>query len=98
MENYRLARLYDADGKLAGIWYVYYSFKHPETGEFTRFKIRISSTLKTKTARHERASIVIRALNQQLLQGWSPFDTENTLMMTIKDALKLYLDVKKTQL
>lgn len=98
MEQYKLAKLNDADNKLSGKWYVYYSFRHPESGQFTRFKLIISSSLKTKTARHERASIVIRTINQQLIQGWSPYVEENSQLMCIYDATQLYLTVKKSQL
>jgi len=35
--NFKLAKLYDADGNLAARWFVFYYFNNPVTGKYQRF-------------------------------------------------------------
>lgn len=90
MEQYKLAKLYDAGGDLSDQWYVYYSFVHPESKQFTRFKKTLSNKLLTKAARYSSAQATIKKINIWLRQGNSPFDDNNT-NVSLVSALDAYI-------
>lgn len=94
MENYKKAKLNDAGGDINKQWYVYYSYRHPETNQYCRFKQLISFKLRTKTARHARASEIIKQINDKLLSGFNPFIHDFRKTFTLRDALIYFLDVK----
>jgi len=96
MTNYKLAKLNDAGGNLQARWFVYYSYLHPETAKKERFRIYISSTLKTATARREKAEELKRAINDKLKRGWSPYQFESMKFSTVANALLFVLEIKKT--
>ncbi len=89
--NFKLAKLNDNKGDLTKQWFVYYSFKHPETKDFVRFKKLISMRLLTRTARHEVASIEIKKINKWLREGNNPFDQSNAKIL-LTEGCKLYLE------
>lgn len=96
MENFKLARLFDAGGDLQKQWYVHYSYRHPETGKFVRFRRVLSVRLRTRHLRHLRAQEIIREINQKLRSGWNPIDAESMAGTGIITALVRILEVKKT--
>ena len=76
MEIYKKARLYDASGDLDKQWFVYFHYLHPENRKYVRFKIIVSSRLKTKVARYNKASDIIKETNHKLFCGWNPFENQ----------------------
>lgn len=93
MELYKLCKLDDANGNINCRWYVYYSYLNPENQKFHRFKIVISQKLKTKSARYKRFEEIKKQIDSQLLQGWNPFEAEKPELISIENALILYLKV-----
>lgn len=98
MEKFKLAKLNDKDSILSKTWYVYYSYKHPETHKFQLFQVYISNKLKTKKARYQRADEVIEAINLKLNKGWSPYLAEDQTLMTLDEAAQKFLEIKKTEI
>ena len=94
---YKTARLDDSKGDLNKQWFVYYSFKHPETGQFQRFKKYISNKHKTKAARFEKASEIIKQLNNWLKAGGNPFQTTAQFTRMIQ-AIDYVYEIKKASL
>lgn len=97
-ENYRVAKLYDANNDLAQRWFVFYSFRHPETAKMRRFRVFVSSTLLTAAARRDRARDLIRTINIKLKEGWNPFQAEALQLITAKAAIEKVLEIKKSQI
>lgn len=95
MENFKLAKLNDRGGDLTQQWYIFYSFRHPETKEFVRFKKAISLKLLTKTARHQKAAEMIKDLNFKLRNGWNPIENSNLAYTTICEAMDKVISVKR---
>jgi len=93
MNPFNSPKLYDADGDLSRQWYVYYNFKHPETGKNERFRVAVSRGLKTKMARYEKAAVIKKELKRKLLQGYNPFvfdDKRNTNCIEALEYVKIY--------
>jgi site-specific recombinase XerD len=98
MEFYKLCKLDDANGDIKSRWYVYYSYLHPETRKFQRIKIGISQKLKTKSARYKRYEEIKKQIDSQLLQGWNPFEAEKPELISIENAILLFLKVSEKTL
>jgi len=98
MEKYKLPKLFDAGNDLNQRWFVYYSYIHPETGKYKRFRVFISSTLNTATARREKAKELVRVYSLKLKQGWNPFEAEQISLTTCKRAIEIILELKKDSL
>lgn len=98
MKNYRLARLNDRKSDLSKTWYVYYSVIHPETKKFVLFQQYISSRLKTKKARYQKADEIMDQINPKLARGWNPLSKENPSFMTLEEAVYKFLEIKKTEI
>jgi integrase len=96
MNNYKLARLNDSQGDLSKQWFVYYSYKHPETKKLVRFRKVLSMKLLTKTARYKKSNEIISALNVKLKAGWNPFN-DDVKATNIVDAINFVVKVKKSQ-
>ena len=96
MNKFKTARLFDKRGDLSKRWYVGYYFKHPETGKFVLFQIWISSKLRTRMARVQRANHVIDHINNRLTLGYNPFQNENPRLTNIIEALNVILNKKTT--
>ena len=93
--NYRLTKLNDADGRLDKQWFVYFYYRHPETGSMTRFRKWISIRIKTKSGRRQKASELKKIYDNKLKQGWNPFQEEEVRLTGIEDALDFALKYKK---
>ncbi|MFZ4413628.1 MAG: tyrosine-type recombinase/integrase [Bacteroidales bacterium] len=98
MEFYKLSKLDDAGGNINCRWYAFYSYINPDTDKFQRFKIAISSKLKTKSARYKRYEEIKKQIDSQLQQGWNPFQAEKPELISIENALKLFLKVAEKSL
>lgn len=98
MEVYKLAKLNDASGDLSKQWFVYYSYRHPETREFVRFKHVISTRLKTKVSRFQRASELIKNVNYRLKSGWNPYAEAEAKFTNLISAMQHCLEFKSASL
>lgn len=98
MERYKLPKLFDADNDLSQRWFVFYSYVHPETGKFKRFRVFISNTLNTAAARRDKAKELIKIYSLKLKQGWNPFEAEQIQLTTCGRAVEIILEIKKGSL
>lgn len=102
MTSYKLPKLYDAGGSLESRWYVYYSFRSPDTGKFERFKISIPSNILTASGRRDEAHKIIKQYKQKLDEGWNPYqhnERRYTGLVAVLDEMvniKLYRTRKRT--
>lgn len=72
-------KIFDADGDLAKRWYVYFSYRNPETGKLQRMKniYGKANRYKTKAERYAALSLYKKRLLKFLKEGYSPFE-DNT--------------------
>lgn len=88
--NFTTPKIYTAKGDLSKRWYVYFSFRNPETGKLKRITpfYGITNKYKTKEDRMEVLTIYRKTLLKLLNLGYNPF----------KDNTELYnrLNSKKT--
>ncbi len=96
MNRYKFARLYDKKGDLSKRWFVGYYHIHPETNKYSLFKIWISTTLRTRTARLKKARELINNIDNRLINGFNPFEQENLGFTKLTDALYNTLQFKAT--
>lgn len=80
-------------------WYLYYSFRNPETGLLERQpNIKRGNYLKTKTARLQVLNTYRKALSELLEEGYSPYSydvEENNKTESIEHALNFAFNHKK---
>ena len=96
MSRYKFARLYDKKGDLSKRWFVGYYYIHPETNKYSLFRIWISYTLRTRTARLKKARELIDNIDNKLTTGFNPFEQENLSFTKLIDALNNSLQFKST--
>ncbi len=96
MENYKTAKLFDAGGNLDDRWFVYYSFRSPETEKFRRFRIWIPQKIITASGRRDRAHEVIKSINQKLRHGYNPYAHLEKKYTSLSAAMKYVLSIKST--
>lgn len=94
MKDYKFAKLNNKNGDLSKRWFVYYFYKHPETGKFERFQIMISSRLKTTTARTKDAREQINVINEKLINGFNPFAGEIPTEQNLIKAVNAIVEMK----
>ncbi|MFC0604263.1 tyrosine-type recombinase/integrase [Winogradskyella pulchriflava] len=72
-------KIYDANGDLKERWYVYFSFRNPETGKLQRMKNIYggANRYKTKSERYSILNLYRKRLLKFLNEGYNPFE-ENT--------------------
>lgn len=92
--NYKPAKLYDANNELNQQWFVFYYFRNPENGKFTRFRIWISQKIITRSGRRDKAHEVIKLTNSRLQQGWSPYAEYDRKLHTIAETFDFAYKVK----
>lgn len=74
-----------------GDWYVYYSYRHPETGKLHPFKLRGDlNRIKVKKEKEYTGTIMVSEINVMLKEGWSPFISPEQSKFA-KDTLKTIL-------
>jgi len=96
MENFKPAKLFDADGDLSQRWFVFYYFKNPDTGKFERFREMISSSLKTRSDRYAKGKELKEAMNKRLREGYNPFAGADPRQTNIMDAITYLEETKAT--
>ncbi|NQU34237.1 MAG: site-specific integrase [Bacteroidetes bacterium] len=89
-----LAKLNDGNNQLSNQWYVYYSYKHPETGKMFTFRKWISNRVKTKAGRRDKARELIDIINTRLRRGWNPFSDHDIKLTNISDAIDFAMRIK----
>lgn len=73
-KNFSSPKIYNAKGDLSKRWYVYFSFRNPETGKLKRVTpfYGDANTYKTKEDRLEVLTQYRKTLLKLLSQGYSP--------------------------
>ena len=81
---YSEPKIYDAKGDLSKRWYVYFSFRNPETGKLQRQTAIYAGVnkYKTKTARMEVLLAYRRGVSKLLKQGYNPYNDNEHLLKT----------------
>ncbi len=83
-------------------WYVYFSYRNPETEEMTRqtpIYLDINSTFKTKKERLNAIKILRNEVEKLLKEGYSPYDTPNEVAppeYSAESCLLYALNIKKS--
>ncbi len=100
MENFKKAKLFDAGGDLSKRWFVYYSFRSPETGKFQRFQHWVPQKILTGSGRRDKAHLMINSINQKLRQGFNPFAhmEKKYTFLSVAMAYVLKIKVNSTRL
>ncbi|WP_274474604.1 tyrosine-type recombinase/integrase [Mangrovimonas aestuarii] len=80
-KNFSNPKIYTANGDLSKRWYVYYSYRNPETGKLKRLTpfYGIANRYKTKEERLEVLTTYRKALLKLLKQGYTPFGDNTEL-------------------
>jgi integrase len=75
-KQYSEPKIYDAGGDLSKRWYIYYTFRDPETGKLTRQKnlYGLANKFHTKTQRLEVLVVLRKRLSQFLKDGYNPYE------------------------
>ena len=80
-KNYSIPKIYSANGNLNKRWYVYYSYRNPETGLLQRMKNVYGGVNRYQTK--EDRLIVLSVYRSKLLsllkEGFNPFEDNSTL-------------------
>ena len=74
-KNYSVPKIYNSNGDINKRWYVYFSYRNPETGKLQRIKNIYGIANKYKT-KEERMSVLVMYRNtllRLLKQGYNPF-------------------------
>lgn len=91
-KNFSNPKIYTANGDLSKRWYVYFSYRNPQTGKLERMKNIYGkcNNYKTKEDRLSVLTIYRRKLLQVLKEGFNPFEDNS-------DLLKKRTTIKTTQ-
>lgn len=75
-KNYSEPKIYDANGNIAKRWYVYFSFRNPDTGLLVKQTPIYggANNFKTKQERYEVLNAYRKSLKKLLDQGLSPYE------------------------
>lgn len=86
-KDFSIPKIYTANGDLSKRWYVYFSYRNPETGKLIRMKNIYGqvNTYKTKEERLTLLSLYRRRLLLFLKDGYNPF-LDNTELYQSKTA------------
>lgn len=74
-----LPKLYDADGDVGELWFIYYSYRNPRSGKMQRFKIYKGFKGLNKKDRYTHADKLIAELTDDIKRGWTPFDRDDVI-------------------
>jgi len=88
-KNFSAPKIYTAKGDLSKRWYVYFTFRNPETEKLERMKnvYGKANLYKTKEDRLAVLSVYRKNLLQLLKEGYNPFEDNNILHKTKKDQI-----------
>lgn len=94
-KNFSSPKIYDAHGDLSKRWYVYFSFRNPETGKLQRMKNVYGkcNNYKTKEDRLSILSIYRRKLLVLLKEGFNPYQ-DNTAIYDSRKVKQVSPDEK----
>lgn len=74
---FKSPKIHPEDLRMDTQWFVYYSYLHPETGKYQRFKVCADlNRIKTKKERLAAAHDLKDSLTYLLQGGWNPFENE----------------------
>jgi integrase len=103
--NFRSCKLYDGSSKtghadLSVEWFVYFSYRHPQTYKMERFKVfKDLNKFNTLQERKDYAKLIINSINSLLRMGYNPYqEFEHGPQRIDKNILKcaeFYLSEKK---
>lgn len=89
--NYTLAALKKNDKK---DWYVYFSYKNPNSGQLEPFKIRDGiNRIKNLKERQTKGVEIASDINVKLKDGWSPFISQSINIVKLKPLLEVMSDL-----
>lgn len=94
MQNFKNPKLNDAGGDLAGRWFVYYSYRNPDSGKFERFRVFISQQIITKSGRRDEAHRIMAELAAKLNEGWNPYQYREKKYEPLVESLNKVLQLK----
>ncbi len=94
MENFKAAKLFDADGDLSQRWFVYYQFISPDTGKYRRFQLWVPHKILTASGRRDKAHEIIKSINNKLRQGFNPFAHMEKKYTSLSVAMAYILSIK----
>lgn len=83
---FSIPKIYTAKGDLKKRWYVYFSFRNPETGKLKRLTpfYGNANTYKTKEERLQVLSVYRKTLLKLLKQGYNPYNDNTELFNRIR--------------
>ncbi|MEN8123457.1 MAG: site-specific integrase [Bacteroidota bacterium] len=83
-------KIYNAKGDLTKRWYVYFSFRNPETGKLQRMKniYGKANNYKTKEGRLYVLSKYSRRLFKLLKEGYNPFEDNTALFLKNREQVR----------
>ena len=84
-KKYSPPKIYSANGDLKKRWYVYFSYRDPNTGKLKRQTPIYSNANKFKT-KEERLSVLVtyrKALLKLLAKGYSPYSNNKEVLLCI---------------
>lgn len=87
--NFSSPKIYNAKGDLTKRWYIYFSYRNPETGKLQRMKniYGKSNNYKTKEDRLSALTIYRKKLLHLLIAGFNPFE-DNIAMFAKRNEVK----------
>lgn len=69
-----LPKLYNCGGDITRQWFIFYSFRNPETKRMIRFRVYDGFTeCRTKKAKYEHGEKMVKKYTEMLIGGWNPF-------------------------
>ncbi|WP_271855127.1 tyrosine-type recombinase/integrase [Patiriisocius marinus] len=89
--NYSIPKIYDANGDLSKRWYVYFSYRNPETNKLTRQKNIYGGANKIKD-KDDRLALLIsykKCLLKLLEKGYSPYSDNEELHRSLSPNTKI---------
>jgi len=91
-------KIFDADGDLSQRWYVYFSYRNPETGKMKRMNNIYggANRLKTKAERYSVLNLYKKRLLRFLKQGYNPFEDNTELYLKHTQKLATTQETKST--
>jgi integrase len=98
--NYSKPKIYTANGDLSKRWYVYFSFRNPETGKLERIKniYGKANQFQTKEDRLSVLSTYRKNLLEILKEGYSPFNDNSMLHKSKKERIGPVVDTSNEAL
>lgn len=101
MKQFSIPKIYHGGDKfdLKKRWYIYFDFRHPESGEMTRqttITANVNRDYSNKRDRLKHIRILREAVEAVLKEGYSPY-TSNEIIdeFSAKSALEHVLELKK---